>query len=83
MMFQKQKAFLTSAGTPIKSGQEVKEFLDALLLPSEMAVIQIEVYADRGSREVKGNTLVHHLAKQAALTKVMLLTKSPKGKSLV
>lgn len=42
MMFQKQKGFLTSAGIPIKSGQLVKEFLDVLQLPSEMAIISLK-----------------------------------------
>lgn len=42
MMFQKQKGFLTSARIPIKSGQLVKEFLDVLQFPSEMAIISLK-----------------------------------------
>lgn len=68
MMLWKQKGFIT-----IKSGQ-VKEFLDALLVPWEMAIIKIEAHGNRDNMEVKGNGLADHFAKQAALTKVMILT---------
>lgn len=68
MMLWKQKGFIT-----IKSGQ-VKEFLDALLVPREMAIIKIEAHGNRDNMEVKGNGLADHFAKQAALTKVMILT---------
>lgn len=74
MMLWKQKGFLTSARTPIKSGQQVQEFLDALLLPSEMAVIKTGAHANRDNVEAKGNAVPGRFAKQAASTKVLILT---------
>lgn len=68
MMLWKQKGFIT-----IKSGQ-VKQFLDVLLVSREMDIIKIEAHGNRDNMEVKGNGLAHHFAKQAALTKVMILT---------
>lgn len=48
---------------PIKSGQQVKEFLDVLLLPSETTIVKTEVHATRDNMEVKRNALTDHFAK--------------------
>lgn len=50
MLLQKEKDSLTSAGIPIKSGQQVKKFLDALQLPSEMAIVKIEAHCNRDKK---------------------------------
>lgn len=72
MVLSKQ-GFLTSAGTPSRSGQ-VKEFFDTLLLPREMAIVKIKAHVNR----VKGNPLADHFAKQGDLIELMILTKTPK-----
>lgn len=41
-MLWKQRGFLTSAGTPIKHEQQVKELLGALLLSREVTIIRVE-----------------------------------------
>lgn len=47
-----------------------------------MAIMKIENHAKRGNVEAKWNALADYLAKQAALTKVMILSKHSRDKTL-
>lgn len=62
-MLRKQSGFLTSAGTPIKNGQQVKELLDALLLPREGAIRKGEAHVKKDNMEANGNALADCYAK--------------------
>ncbi|XP_056419588.1 uncharacterized protein LOC130361051 [Hyla sarda] len=62
----KNKGFLTAAGTPVKHGKALKDLMDALLLPTEVAVLKVKAHGKLNSKEAKGNNLADSAAKQAA-----------------
>lgn len=66
-MLWAQRGFLTSSGQPIKSGKQVAELLDAILLPSELAFIKVLGHSKAGIAEAKGSYLPGRFAKTAAL----------------
>lgn len=61
----KQRGFLISPGTLIKNGQQVND-LSASLLPSEIAVIEIEADTKRTKCEYQRSTLADLHAKATA-----------------
>lgn len=65
MMLLETKRFPHLWGTLIESGQQAKEFLDAFLLPNEIAIVKIEAYANRDTMEVKGHALTYHFVKKS------------------
>lgn len=66
-MLWKPRGFLTSAGQPIKNGRQVAELLDAILLPSALAIIKASGHSKADTAEAKGNSSADHTAKTAAL----------------
>lgn len=56
--------------------KEAEEILDALPLPREVAIIRDAAYAKRHNMEEKRHPLAYHCVKQAAITKVMILSNS-------
>ena len=50
----KQRDFLSSSGTPIKNGQKANDLLTAILLSSEVAVIEIRVPTGKTGPEYQG-----------------------------
>lgn len=61
----KQRGFLLSPGTPIKNRQQVND-LSASLLPSEIAVIEIEADTKRTKPEYQRSALPDFNAKTTA-----------------
>ena len=66
-MLWKQKGFLTSSGQWIKNGKQVAELLDAISLPSALAIIKVWGHSKPDTAEAKGNSLADHAAKAVAL----------------
>jgi hypothetical protein len=64
----------------LKNGQQVKELLGVLLLPHKVTVTKAKILTKR--EYVKGSALADRYAKETAFTKVMILCKPSKGKSL-
>jgi hypothetical protein len=42
--FENKESFLTSARTPIRNGEQVRELMDTLLFLREVAIIRAVVY---------------------------------------
>jgi len=61
-----QRDFLTSAGTPIQNAHCVKNLLDAIQLPRQLAVIKFTAYIKRDSPVQLGNACADSAAKAAA-----------------
>lgn len=54
--------------------KKVKELLDALLLPRELTVINVEAYAKPPNRKAEGDALADYYTRQANSSKVMILS---------
>lgn len=52
----KQRGFLTSSGQPVKNGRQDAELLDAILLPSALAIIKVSGHSKPETTETKGNS---------------------------
>lgn len=57
---------LISSRTPIKIGVQVEDFLPAILLPSKLTVIKIEVRTKSIESKYQGNPLEDFQAKSTA-----------------
>nr|XP_059866102.1 ribonuclease H-like [Delphinus delphis] len=68
-MLWKQRGFLTSSGQRIKSGRQVAELLDAILLPCALAIIKISGHSKADTTEAKGNSLADQAAKDSSSAK--------------
>ena len=68
-MLWKQRGFLTSSGQPIKSGRQVVELLDAILLPHALAIIKISGHSKADTTEAKGNSLADQATKDSSSAK--------------
>ncbi|GAB0210249.1 hypothetical protein GRJ2_003490700 [Grus japonensis] len=73
-MLWKERGFLTSAGKMIAHGQQIKELLEAIQLPSELAVIYIKAHTNQENQLAKGNALVDQAAKAAARQVIFAMT---------
>ncbi|XP_075693361.1 uncharacterized protein LOC142660592 [Rhinoderma darwinii] len=62
----KARAFLTSAGTPIKNSDLVKVLMEALMEPTQVAIIKIKAHTKVNSMETKGNDLADRAEKTSA-----------------
>ncbi|KAM8938725.1 uncharacterized protein RCH25_052333 [Pelodytes ibericus] len=62
----KTRGFLTATGTPVKHGTAIKELMDALLLPEEVAILKVKAHGRRNSEETCGNHKADQAAKDAA-----------------
>ncbi|XP_069814013.1 protein NYNRIN-like [Dendropsophus ebraccatus] len=62
----KARDFLTSAGTPIKHGHLIKELMEALMLPDEVAIIKVRAHTKLDTEEARGNDKADRAAKEAA-----------------
>ncbi|GAB0209570.1 hypothetical protein GRJ2_003422700 [Grus japonensis] len=71
-MLWKERGFLTSAGKMITRGQQIKELLEAIQLPSELAVIYIDT--NQENQLAKGNELADQAAKAAARQVIFAMT---------
>ncbi|XP_040216980.1 uncharacterized protein LOC120946223 [Rana temporaria] len=60
------RGFLTAAGTLVKHGPAIKELMDALLLPDQVAVLKVKAHGKLNSQEARGNHLADIAAKQGA-----------------
>ena len=60
------RGFLTAAGTQLKHGPAIKDLMDALFLPEQVAVLKVKAHGRLNSQEARGNHLVDIAAKQAA-----------------
>lgn len=74
-MLWKQRHFLTSSGTLTKNGKQVKDFITAILLPSEIAVIKTEAQTKRAEPECQGNILADFHAKTAATESIRIVAR--------
>ncbi|KAM4748894.1 LOW QUALITY PROTEIN: protein NYNRIN-like [Rhinophrynus dorsalis] len=63
----KTRGFLTGAGTPVKHHQAVRELMEALTLPTQVAILKVKAHGKVNTEEAKGNHLADQMAKQAAL----------------
>ncbi|GAB0210336.1 hypothetical protein GRJ2_003499400 [Grus japonensis] len=78
-MLWKERAFLTSAGKTIAHGQRIKELLEAIQLPSELAVIYIKAHTNQENQLAKGNELADQAAKAAARQVIFAMTLTHQG----
>ncbi|XP_053328806.1 ribonuclease H-like [Spea bombifrons] len=60
------RGYLTSSGSPILNHTHVKALLDALMMPSAIAVIKIAAHTKGTDAESKSNDLADKSAKEAA-----------------
>ena len=58
------RGFLTFSGQPVKNGRQDAELVDAILLPSALAILRYQVTE---TTETKGNSLADRTTKTAAL----------------
>ncbi|XP_073399116.1 uncharacterized protein [Dendrobates tinctorius] len=58
--------FLTSTGTPVKHGHLIKQLMEALLLPKEVAIIKVKAHTKLNTTEARGNDKADRAAKEAA-----------------
>ncbi|GAB0206476.1 hypothetical protein GRJ2_003113200 [Grus japonensis] len=78
-MLWKERGFLTSAGKTIAHGQRIKELLEAIQLPSELAVIYIKAHTNQENQLAKGNELADQAAKAAARQVIFAMTLTHQG----
>lgn len=62
----KQRGYPTTSGTPVMNGQLVGELMDAIQLPTEVAVIKVKAHTGKKTTEAKGNALADEAARTAA-----------------
>ncbi|XP_040278227.1 ribonuclease H-like [Bufo bufo] len=62
----KARDFLTANGKPIKNGKGVKALMDALLLPTRVAIMKIKGHSSGKTLEARGNHRADLAAKAAA-----------------
>ncbi|XP_077122147.1 uncharacterized protein LOC143776558 isoform X2 [Ranitomeya variabilis] len=58
--------FLTSTGTSIKHGHLIKQLMEALLLPKEVAIVKVKAHTKLTTDEARGNDKADRAAKEAA-----------------
>ncbi|KAM4677984.1 LOW QUALITY PROTEIN: uncharacterized protein O3C94_009991 [Discoglossus pictus] len=63
----KARGFMTAAGTPVKHDKAIRELLDALALPKEVAILKVKAHGKLNSDEARGNHLADQMAKKAAM----------------
>ncbi|KAM4707125.1 uncharacterized protein O3C94_003619 [Discoglossus pictus] len=59
--------FMTAAGTPVKHDKAIRELLDALALPKEVAILKVKAHGKLNSDEARGNHLADQMAKKAEM----------------
>ena len=67
-----ERGFITSTGTPVKNDQLIANFLQAILLPSQIAFIKCDVHTD-GSHDSWVNARTDEAAKVIAISQNSLL----------
>ena len=60
-----RREFRTAAGTPVKHETYLKELVEAVKLPREVAVIKVQGHSKASSKTAKGNQAADKLAKKA------------------
>ncbi|XP_041835321.1 uncharacterized protein LOC121636042 [Melanotaenia boesemani] len=74
----RHRNFMKSDGKPILNSTQVAALLDAILLPSDVAVVKCQAHTKDTSSVARGNALADQAAKQAALSaSPHILTSSP------
>ncbi|KAM4676031.1 uncharacterized protein O3C94_008673 [Discoglossus pictus] len=63
----KARGFMTAAGTPVKHDKAIRELMDALALPEEVAILKVKAHGKLNSNEARGNHLADQMAKKAAM----------------
>ncbi|KAM4700666.1 uncharacterized protein O3C94_001760 [Discoglossus pictus] len=63
----KARGFMTAAGTPVKHDKAIRELMDALALPKEVAILKVKAHGKLNSNEARGNHLADQTAKKAAM----------------
>ena len=65
-MLWKERGFLTSSGNTTAHRTLIKGLLEAIQLPTELAVIYIKAHTNRRDNVSRGNALADQAAKAAA-----------------
>ncbi|XP_072002232.1 protein NYNRIN-like [Engystomops pustulosus] len=78
----KNRGFITAAGTPVKHADLIKSLMEALQLPTKVAVIKVKAHGKVNSKAARGNYLADCTAKEAAMGNVSSewLERIPKEK---
>ncbi|XP_071973852.1 uncharacterized protein [Engystomops pustulosus] len=80
----KNRGFITAAGTPVKQADLIKSLMEALQLPTKVAVavIKVKAHGKVNSKATRGNYLADCAAKEAAIGNVSSewLERIPKEK---
>ncbi|XP_053142475.1 protein NYNRIN-like isoform X1 [Hemicordylus capensis] len=63
----RERGLITTDGSPIKHGGQILGLLDAILLPSKVAVMHCPGHQRKDTEIAQGNTRADHTAKTAAL----------------
>ena len=63
----KERGHLTTQGSPIKIGDKILRFLEAVYLPAEVSVSHCKVHQNRSMEVAQGNQTADQAAKRAAL----------------
>ncbi|XP_067869994.1 zinc finger protein 850-like [Heterodontus francisci] len=53
----RKRGFLTTAGTPIRNGKEVRDLPEAMQLPQEVSILKCKAHTKDNTIEAKGNAL--------------------------
>ena len=62
----RQRDFLTAAGTPIKNAELIRELLEVVTLPKEVAVVKTKAHGPLNTPEALGNSLADETARAAS-----------------
>lgn len=66
----KQRGFLMPSGPTIKHGQKMNKLLIAILLPSKVVLIKVEVNTGKTEPECQGNTLLAWLSNKSSSNRI-------------
>ncbi|XP_029859307.1 uncharacterized protein LOC115336468 isoform X1 [Aquila chrysaetos chrysaetos] len=72
----KERDFLTLAGKTVAHGQQIKDLLEEIQLPSEISVIYIKAHTQRQDIIAKGNSLAKQATRAAARQIVSVMSLS-------
>ncbi|KAJ1189940.1 hypothetical protein NDU88_006681 [Pleurodeles waltl] len=67
-----QRGFLTSSGSPVKNGERIREFLHAIQMPAEIAVVKCSAHTKGQDYVSLGNAYADQVARFCALNCILL-----------
>ncbi|KAG9281519.1 hypothetical protein AMEX_G33 [Astyanax mexicanus] len=62
----RNRGFLTAAGTPVKNADLVQNLLEAVKLPTDLAIVKVKAHTGGTSFEAQGNRIADEAAKRAS-----------------